>query len=60
MGKTNPYEGTFSYYNASSEDQPDFPIHQYFDAASDFIEEAREKGGKVFVHCAGKYHPRHN
>ena len=54
MGKTNHFEGTFTYFNASSEDQPDFPINQYFDAAADFIEEARKMGGKILVHCAGE------
>ena len=39
------------YIGFNAEDHPSYDMMQHFDEAFKFIEEAREFGGKVLVHC---------
>jgi protein-tyrosine phosphatase len=43
----------FKYIRCPVEDKPDSDISSYFDSSSDFIEEMRNEGRIIFVHCRG-------
>lgn len=46
-------DSTFSYLSCPINDDPDENISAYFDVASDFIEQARNEGRVILVHCRG-------
>ncbi|XP_063937428.1 dual specificity protein phosphatase 1 isoform X1 [Daucus carota subsp. sativus] len=46
-----PYPNEFKYKIVDVQDQPDVSISRYFDDCFGFIDEAREMGGKILVHC---------
>ncbi|KAL8100265.1 uncharacterized protein LOC141683475 [Apium graveolens] len=51
MSSTPPYPDEFKYKIVDVQDRHDVSISRYFDDCFDFIDEAKERGGKVLVHC---------
>nr|CCC89497.1 putative dual specificity protein phosphatase [Trypanosoma congolense IL3000] len=47
----NTHEDIFRYLPLYVSDSPDEPIFSLFPIVNQFIEEARQSGGKTFVHC---------
>jgi hypothetical protein len=47
----NFYGSSQKYMEFHAEDDDDYNILQHFNAVYDFIEEARQTGGKVLIHC---------
>ena len=45
------YGGDIKYKEFEAEDDDSYDMIQHFDAAYDFIEDARKSGGKILLHC---------
>lgn len=45
------YGSEFKYLGFTSDDHESYPIMNHFQQCYDFIEDARQKGGKCFIHC---------
>jgi len=47
------YGDTISYHGFTSHDEEGYPIMHHFEESMQFIERARESGGKCLMHCRG-------
>lgn len=47
----NQFPNTVTYYQIKEEDLEDTNLLQYFEKTFKFIDDARQKGGRVLVHC---------
>ena len=45
------YENEFQYLGFASKDEEPYPIMKHFEATYNFIEQAREGGGRCLIHC---------
>ena len=41
----------FEYFHVKMSDKPDFDLHKHLEVAVEFVHAAKEKGGRVLVHC---------
>merc|ERR1711907_62985 len=48
---TELYGNEFQYLGFTSKDEERYPIMKHFDVTYNFIERARESGGKCLIHC---------
>ncbi len=48
----NEYSGIYGYKEIEANDVEDYDMMQHFPDVKAFIDEARDQGGKVLIHCA--------